>query len=328
MLMPGRKYSIANTNYRYGFNGKENDNEVKGEGNQQDYGMRIYDPRLGRFLSVDPIARDYPELTPYQFSSNSPISMVDLDGLEGSMSISGTHASPYHTEFDVDGDRIPDYNKAFYGAAIVGLAGGGAVVADIFLTKGWASRFLFTYVPAASLFEHNRVKTSEGKNAQNLRARENLTNLAFGYVFGKFVGVTTKLTVASGKVIYKTFQSSSIRFSQSSIKGTDYAAIKSLMKEGKDLGSIDIVKMKDKIYTSLDNKRLMAAQDLGKDIKANAHSYDDALDDVTKERILKQHGVEAKTWGEAIEARTKGQDKYLSRDSPSGSFIAPRTSKN
>lgn len=37
--------------YRYGFNGKENDNEVKGEGNQQDYGMRIYDPRLGKFLS-------------------------------------------------------------------------------------------------------------------------------------------------------------------------------------------------------------------------------------------------------------------------------------
>ncbi len=41
--------------YRYGFNGKENDNEVKGEGNQQDYGFRIYDPRLGRFLSVDPL---------------------------------------------------------------------------------------------------------------------------------------------------------------------------------------------------------------------------------------------------------------------------------
>jgi RHS repeat-associated protein len=51
--MPGRKYS-AGTGYRYGFNGKENDNDVKGEGNQQDYGFRIYDPRLGRFISVDP----------------------------------------------------------------------------------------------------------------------------------------------------------------------------------------------------------------------------------------------------------------------------------
>ncbi|WP_315823137.1 RHS repeat-associated core domain-containing protein [Paraflavitalea speifideaquila] len=69
--------------YRYGFNGKENDNNVKGEGNQQDYGMRVYDPRIGRFLSVDPIAKDYPELTPYQFASNTPIWAIDLDGLEG-----------------------------------------------------------------------------------------------------------------------------------------------------------------------------------------------------------------------------------------------------
>jgi RHS repeat-associated protein len=68
--------------YKYGFNGKENDNEVKGEGNQQDYGMRIYDPRLGRFLSVDPISNEYPELTPYQFASNSPILGIDKDGLE------------------------------------------------------------------------------------------------------------------------------------------------------------------------------------------------------------------------------------------------------
>jgi RHS repeat-associated protein len=68
--------------YRYGFNGKENDNDIKGEGNQQDYGMRIYDPRVGRFLSVDPITKKYPELTPYQFASNTPIAAIDLDGLE------------------------------------------------------------------------------------------------------------------------------------------------------------------------------------------------------------------------------------------------------
>ena len=68
--------------HRYGFNGKENDNEVKGAGNQQDYGMRIYDGRLGRFLSVDPLTRSYPMLTPYQFASNRPIDGIDRDGLE------------------------------------------------------------------------------------------------------------------------------------------------------------------------------------------------------------------------------------------------------
>ena len=70
--------------YRYGFNGKENDNEVKGEGNQQDYGFRIYDPRIAKFLSVDPLTQKYPELTPYQFASNRPVDAIDLDGLEHS----------------------------------------------------------------------------------------------------------------------------------------------------------------------------------------------------------------------------------------------------
>lgn len=78
--MPGRVFNSSL--YRYGFNGKENDNEVKGEGNQQDYGMRIYDPRVGRFLSVDPLTKDYPMLTPYQFAGNKPIFALDLDGAE------------------------------------------------------------------------------------------------------------------------------------------------------------------------------------------------------------------------------------------------------
>nr|WP_295877194.1 RHS repeat-associated core domain-containing protein [uncultured Chitinophaga sp.] len=68
--------------YRYGFNGKENDNEIKGAGNQQDYGFRIYDPRIAKFLSVDPLTAQYPELTPYQFASNTPVQAIDLDGLE------------------------------------------------------------------------------------------------------------------------------------------------------------------------------------------------------------------------------------------------------
>jgi len=82
MLQPGRQFT-SSTSYRYGFNGKENDNDIgKGTGNQQDYGMRIYDPRVARFLSVDPLTRKYPELTPYQFASNTPIRAIDLDGLE------------------------------------------------------------------------------------------------------------------------------------------------------------------------------------------------------------------------------------------------------
>ena len=73
----GRSAAFGNQ-YRFGFNGKEND----GEAQTQDYGMRIYDGRLGRFLSVDPLAGKFAMLTSYQFASNRSIDGIDMDGLE------------------------------------------------------------------------------------------------------------------------------------------------------------------------------------------------------------------------------------------------------
>ena len=75
--MPGRSF-FNGSKYRYGFNGKENDNST-GESNL-DFGARIYNPRLGRFLSVDPLQNKYPDLSPYIFSANNPIANVDVDG--------------------------------------------------------------------------------------------------------------------------------------------------------------------------------------------------------------------------------------------------------
>ncbi|MFO0387025.1 MAG: RHS repeat-associated core domain-containing protein, partial [Flavobacteriales bacterium] len=69
--------------HRYGFNGKEVDSEGMGGGSSTyDYGFRIYNAQLGKFLSVDPLTPEYPMLTPFQFASNTPIVAVDLDGLE------------------------------------------------------------------------------------------------------------------------------------------------------------------------------------------------------------------------------------------------------
>jgi len=78
MVMPERSFS--NEKYRYGFNGKENDNEVKGIGNSVDFGARIYDSRLGRWLSLDPLMKKYPHYAPYIYCSNNPVFFVDPDG--------------------------------------------------------------------------------------------------------------------------------------------------------------------------------------------------------------------------------------------------------
>ena len=68
--------------YRYGFNGKEMDNDMRGgTGATYDYGFRIYDSRIAKFLSVDPLTKSYPMLTPYQFASNTPILFIDLSPL-------------------------------------------------------------------------------------------------------------------------------------------------------------------------------------------------------------------------------------------------------
>lgn len=75
-LLPGRTYKMEE--YSYGYNGKQNDEET----GYQDYGMRMYDPNIGRFLSVDPMTTKFAELSPYQFASNRPIDGKDLDGME------------------------------------------------------------------------------------------------------------------------------------------------------------------------------------------------------------------------------------------------------
>ncbi|MFT5667479.1 MAG: RHS repeat-associated protein [Vicingaceae bacterium] len=79
MQMPGRSFTSGN-GYRYGFQGQERDDEVKGSGNSYDFGARIYDSRIGKFLSTDPREKYFPFWSPYLFAGNSPISFIDVYG--------------------------------------------------------------------------------------------------------------------------------------------------------------------------------------------------------------------------------------------------------
>ena len=74
--------SGVKTRYRYGFNGMERDDNIKGAGNSYSFEYRVHDPRLGRFFSVDPFVSTYPHNSPYAYAENDVISSIDLEGLE------------------------------------------------------------------------------------------------------------------------------------------------------------------------------------------------------------------------------------------------------
>lgn len=80
MLVPSRHGS--SDSYRYGFQGQEKDDEIKGEGNSINYTFRMHDPRIGRFFAVDPLAMNYPHNSVYAFSENRVMDGVELEGLE------------------------------------------------------------------------------------------------------------------------------------------------------------------------------------------------------------------------------------------------------
>ena len=77
LAMTERTYS--NSEYRYGFNGKENDTDFGSH--IQDLGARFYSGALGRMFSTDPFIDELPFYSPYCFAGNSPILLLDLDGM-------------------------------------------------------------------------------------------------------------------------------------------------------------------------------------------------------------------------------------------------------
>jgi RHS repeat-associated protein len=78
--MQMKERTFAAQEYTYGFNGQEQDGELMDGAVVFKY--RIHDPRIGKFLSVDPLAPEYPWYTPYQFAGNEVISHIELEGAE------------------------------------------------------------------------------------------------------------------------------------------------------------------------------------------------------------------------------------------------------
>jgi len=81
--LPDRQWYANNdsSGYSFGFNGMRKDDEISGVGNSLDFGARIYDSRLGRWLSVDPFSAKYPGESPFMAFGNNPVFYIDHQGL-------------------------------------------------------------------------------------------------------------------------------------------------------------------------------------------------------------------------------------------------------
>ncbi|HEX2899293.1 MAG TPA: RHS repeat-associated core domain-containing protein, partial [Bacteroidia bacterium] len=76
------RHWVSGDRYRFGFQGQEGDDEWSSSGNMLAFKYRIHDARLGRFLSIDPLAPKYPGNSTYAFAENRVIDGIELEGLE------------------------------------------------------------------------------------------------------------------------------------------------------------------------------------------------------------------------------------------------------
>jgi len=237
--MPGRKYNNGG-DYRYGFNGKEQDKETSST-TTYDYGFRIYNPAIGRFLSVDPLTKTYPWYTPYQFAGNKPIWATDVDGLEenitstyvyhppvlaikpafrGLISITDATSQTVHKTFEGDFGKLAKADPSKYSLGIVNSLvgsniGTSASSLDITVTgtrsqvsKSWKGTDINYFTQYSYSFTNNNVvekgtfELQNGTVEASARAWDPLMFLLLNKVVSSIVGIG--ITTTWGKAIQST----------------------------------------------------------------------------------------------------------------------------
>ncbi len=193
MQMVGRKYSNG-SGYRYGFNGKEKDKDIGTD--DYDFGARIYDARIGKFFSTDPLEEEYENISPYAFAANNPIYYLDENGEfpkpSEILKKLGFEVNPY----------IGGFLDGLVDASPIGMVGFGwdLLTDDDFSTEVWNGLKALAADPIGTL------KAMYGEKVDNWTAALNGTATeGQKYAVGNDVGVVvgTVLTGAGAKKFFK-----------------------------------------------------------------------------------------------------------------------------
>ncbi len=110
IMMPQGSFNSLKTDYRFGFNGQEKDDEINGTGADYDYGARFYDPMLGRWHSVDPMIEKHYDYTPYAYVYNNPLRFIDPFGLDSA------ERAQFIGELKGYAEANAEYGKGTYGS--------------------------------------------------------------------------------------------------------------------------------------------------------------------------------------------------------------------
>lgn len=320
--------------HRYGFNGQEKDGN--GEFGEDHYAFkyRMYNPSIGRFLTPDPLEAKYPHNSPYAFAENKLGLGREFEGLELVYFDPGLAVGYHYTYGRGDGDiGFGDF-----------LGGLGMAFLDNFTPVGTSKRT----VNAMGNYARNEIDHSlNGGNRyqEAITSGNNPNDVTKNYEFNKFkakielvsVGMEWWAMAAGGaqgslegaimSAGTKVFSvsTSSIRFTQTSVNG--YKKAVSSIRSG-TYDPIDIVIMRDGMASSIDNTRLLAAQNEGlKNVNARIYAYDDALPDnmLTRFENPQKPGEYASTWGQAVEFRTQSQSsQFRQQHGGTGTFNQPK----
>lgn len=315
------------------------DNELKGEGNSLNFEYRMHDPRVGRFFAVDPLFREYPYNSTYAFQENKLGLGTELEGRElqlhywlsvdAAMHPNGVGAHVIGFGEGVannltglwEAARNPKQTAKSMGNATVWLVVGSQFSEQVDNTLG-------TNSSGAGDAILNSVYTGgkdlvNGNGIQRGRVLGDLSTAILGAKGLDKLGKLAKLAIPTRFAVF--VDSELIRFSQKTMNGPVFDKIvKSMKANGWDGAAIDIVKMKDKMYTALDNKRLAAAQEAGIEAKVKVYNYDDVLPKARADAFEKQYGSRPKTYGEAVEMRVEGQGAKFKAENPNGSTAQPK----